>query len=243
MIRGLYNTIVDPKIRSEWRWRVLLKVRDWVMPSYRIQWPYISWWNDPWFNAYLEKFGMLSSANTERRWTLYQLAKLARSIPGDTAECGVMAGSGSYLICSALRRPHFMFDSFEGNSEPGPEDGDYNDAGTFACSMETARASLAEFKCLSFHKGWIPDRFKDVSDRRFCFVNIDVQLEQPTYDSLEFFYPRTNAGGVIAFDDYGLTTCPGARLAIDRFMRDKREHIIETSCGNAFLVKETCAQR
>jgi O-methyltransferase len=239
MIRGLYKAAVDPGVRSEWRWLVLRKVRDWVMPSYRIQWPYLDWWNDPWFNAYLDKFSMLSGANTDRRWMLYQLAKLARNVPGDTAECGVMAGSGSYLICSVLGRPHFMFDSFEGNSAPGAADGSYNLAGYLACAIETARANLSSFSNLSFHKGWIPDRFPDVADRRFCFVNIDVQLEQPTRDSLEFFYPRTNAGGLIVFDDYGFTTCPGARDVVDQFLKDKPEPIIETPCGNAFLIRST----
>ena len=36
-------------------------------------------------------------------------------------------------------------------------------------------------------KGWIPSRFEEVKDKNFSFVHIDVDLYQPTLDSLNFF--------------------------------------------------------
>jgi O-methyltransferase len=46
-----------------------------------------------------------------------------------------------------------------------------------------------------------------------------------------------NKGGIIAFDDYGFTHCVGARAAIDDFMADKDESVIELSTGAAFVIK------
>lgn len=236
MIRGIFNALTDKQVRRNWRWLALLRAGRLFLPRYRFQYPQMAWWDDPAFNAYLEKFGLMGSMNSDRRWVLHQLTKLAASVPGDTAECGVFNGSSSYLICQALDRPHFMFDSFEGLSQPSYADSEFAAKNSLACSLETAQHNLAGFPKAVFYKGWIPERFPEVRDHRFCFVHIDVQLAQPTRDSLEFFYPRLNPGGLIVFDDYGFTTCPGARQAIDKFMSDKPERIIELSGGSAFLI-------
>jgi hypothetical protein len=61
-------------------------------------------------------------------------------------------------------------------------------------------------------------------------------LYQPTLDSVVFFYPRMNRGGLMLFDDYGFATCPGARRAIDEFFTDKPEPIIDLPTGQAFVL-------
>ena len=38
--------------------------------------------------------------------------------------------------------------------------------------------------------GWIPDRFVEVKNKKFSFINIDVDIYEPTKKSLEFFFPR-----------------------------------------------------
>jgi O-methyltransferase len=238
MIRGIWNVLTDSKVRPEWRWRILTRLTRWLMPHYRLLWPQMAWWQDQEFNSFLRRFHEFGGHNSDRRWTVHQLAKLARKIPGDTAECGVLEGSSSYLICRTLPdRNHFMFDSFEGCSGPSGLDNGYFDEHALACGEDVVKENLKEFPNAVCMKGWIPDRFPEVEDRRFSFVHIDVQQEQPTVDSLAFFYPRMNAGGIIIFDDYGFTTCPGARHGIDTFMADKSEPIIELPIGCAFIVK------
>jgi O-methyltransferase len=208
------------------------------MPGYRLLWPQMAWWQDEEFNAFLRRFHEYGGYNSDRRWTVHQLAKLAQKIPGDTAECGVLEGSSSYLIARAFPdRSHFMFDSFEGCSAPSGNDNGFFVERILACSDDVVRENLKEFPNAHCMKGWIPDRFPEVEGRRFAFVHIDVQQEQPTVDSLAFFYPRMNSGGIIIFDDYGFTTCPGARHGIDRFMASKPEPIIELPIGCAFMVK------
>jgi hypothetical protein len=98
-------------------------------------------------------------------------------------------------------------------------------------------AELGLRDAVECYPGWIPDRFPEVDDRCFSFVHIDVDLYQPTLDSLEFFYPRLSTGGIIVLDDYGFGTCPGATAAVDSFMRDKAEPIVNLSAGGAFLMK------
>lgn len=239
MIRGLFNLLKHRSLRKEWRFLALVKTSRWLMPDYHLAWPQIGWWYDEAFNNYLKRFGEFSGFNSDRRWMIGQLTKLARHVPGDTAECGVLAGSSSYLICQAFRdRMHFVFDSFEGLSKPGSFDGNCWQERHLTCDLKTAQENLRDCPNVSFHKGWIPERFSDVKSRRFCFVHIDVQLYEPTRDSLQFFYPRMSDGGVIVCDDYGFTTCPGATRAVDEFLRDKPEQVIGLSCGSAFFIKQ-----
>ena len=55
-----------------------------------------------------------------------------------------------------------------------------------------------------FHPGWIPDKFADVGEKKFCFVHIDVDLYEPTRDALALFGQRLAPGGILICDDSAL---------------------------------------
>ena len=164
---------------------------------------------------------------------LHQLLKLVRDVPGETAECGAFLGASSWLICE-LGRTHHIFDSFDGLSAPDAVDGEYWQKGVLSAPETAVLKNLAPHKPV-LHKGWIPDRFADVADRRFAAVHVDVDLHRPTKDSIEFFYPRLNPGGLFVCDDYGFTTCPGATKAVDGFMADKPAAVVSMDAGGFFL--------
>ena len=115
-------------------------------------------------------------------------------------EQGTNANRNRYIryyeeICEARGKgPHHAFDSYEGLSEPAEEDRVTHEdqldwhAGDMSASEELVRANLHEFPWVQYHRGWIPERFPEVADRQFCFVHVDVDLHQPTLDSLEFFF-------------------------------------------------------
>lgn len=213
-----------------------------LVPEYRFDWPQMAWWQDKQFNSYLERFGESDGMNSGRRWLLSQLLRLCAALPGDTAECGVYQGASSWLICQANRtRPgqpwHHLFDSFQGLSRPGVHDGSHWAEGNLACPLAVAQRNLAEFAQTRFYPGWIPERFAEVADQTFALVHIDVDLHEPTRLSLEFFYPRIQAGGILICDDYGFTTCPGATRAVDEFLSDKPEKMLAMPGGGGFLIK------
>jgi O-methyltransferase len=176
----------------------------------------------------------------DRKYTLDQLLRLTFEIDGDTAECGVYKGASSYLICRAIRpyaKRNHLFDSFQGLSAPTTVDGTYWQAGALRAGEQQVRENLREFENFVIHPGWIPQRFGDVADKRFSFVHIDVDLYEPTRDSVVFFYDRLSPGAVMLFDDYGFATCPGAKLAVDEFFRTRPERTVMLSTGQAFVVK------
>ena len=196
---------------------------------------------------------MLSSPNTkdfeplnhrslERKFALNQLAGLVNDVPGDMAECGVFKGQSAALLCRRIsadgsnRRVH-LFNSFQGLSQPGVRDGDGWSAYQLACDLAVVQENLAAFDFVEFHPGWIPSRFAEVEGVEFSLVHIDVDLYEPTKASLEFFYPRLAAKGLMVFDDYGSSKCPGAKLAVDEFFADKQEPLVHLPTGQAFMIK------
>ena len=158
---------------------------------------------------------------------------------GDIAECGVFKGSSALLMFEGIthkeKRMH-LFDSFEGLSVPEVIDGNYWTSGDLSVCEKVVRSRLPDSERILYYKGWIPDKFELVLDVKFSFTHLDVDLYQPTHDSLVFFYPRMVRGGVILCDDYGFDSCPGARKAFDDFFIDKEE-IIQVPTGQAFIIK------
>ena len=213
-----------------------------VVPGYRFTWPQLEWFGASRLNQVLDRFGEQHGFNAHRRLAIEQLMRLTSGVLGDTAECGVYKGCGSYLILkmnqgASTTRMHHIFDSFEGLSEPKAEDGKDWSANALAIDDQVVRQNLREFSEFRTYKGWIPARFAEVADRTFSFVHIDVDLYDPTRHSIEFFYPRLNHGAILICDDYGFLTCPGATGAVDEFLLDKPEKMVLLSGGGGFFVK------
>jgi O-methyltransferase len=178
----------------------------------------------------------------DRKYSLEQLLGLTAHLDADLAECGTYRGASAFLMCRATRgtrRTVHLFDSFEGLSAPGDADGSYWHQGALSVPEDSLHESLSGFDNYRTYRGWIPERFDEVAGLRFGFVHIDVDLYQPTLDSLEFFYPRAVAGAVILMDDYGFRSCPGARRAADEFFSRRPERIVRLPTGQAFVQKLT----
>jgi len=196
-----------------------------------------------------------SAVPLRRRPRLQELAAqlaLTRGVAGDVAECGCFRGLSSHLMCQTLRAErrafdgggYHVFDSFQGLSEPMPEDAIPEDdpdaaslrantgAGQFRAPLELVQSNLREFPRITFHPGWIPYSFYGLAERRYRFVHVDVDLYDPTADALNYFYDRILPGGAILSDDYGW---PGARLAFSEFAAARGLPIEVTPHNQAIL--------
>ena len=199
-------------------------------------------WQNERFLAIYSKLAGGNFRAFERKHTVYHLVRSLAAIDGHIAECGTFNGSTAYFMALAgedigHQRPMHLFDSFEGLSAPAPEDGSFWSAGSLASPEDVARENLARFPDVSFYRGWIPGRFGEVADRSFAFVHIDVDLHAPTRDSIAFFYPRIEPGGILLCDDYGSVVCPGATKAMDDYFRDRPEHVIHLPTMQGFVIK------
>lgn len=161
------------------------------------KWPQLDWFTNPAIVEFYEAFPQERKGfNMDRRWNVLQFLLLIEGLPGDTAECGAFEGATSWLILrhapdapAGGRHRHHVFDSFEGCSQPGAHDHPTHfHKGILACSVEEVRKTLGAYAAQTrYYKGWIPSRFDAVADRTFAFVHVDVDLYEPTRDSIEFF--------------------------------------------------------
>lgn len=172
------------------------------------------------------------------------------SLPGEIAECGCAKGLSTYLIASYLQKfdPTFkgagfhVFDSFAGLSSPTPKDLEgatgtarsHMERGRFAFSLAHVQQNLSDFPLIQYHPGWIPERFADVERSRFRFLNLDVDLYEPTRDALTFFFPRLVSGGIIVVDDFNW---PGCRTAVEESAANYRFSYTLTANNQAVVVK------
>ena len=177
---------------------------------------------------------MVPLRRRERFYCLVRLLSEISHLDGLVAECGCFRGLSSYVLCRSIKRAdsgfdgwgYRIFDSFAGLSVPGPEDAYDPSApgaarhelmmqpGAFAAALEVVKEALAAFPRIEYFPGWMPEAFPDEPDARYRFVHLDVDLYQPTRDSLDYFYPRLVPGGRIVCDDYNW---PGGRMAVEEF--------------------------
>lgn len=207
----------------------------------------------------LKRAQVESSDNLAKQCRLYSLQEnlefvLSRRVPGDVAECGCWKGHSSYIISTVLSDHKFsgtfhIFDSFEGGlSKKDQEDSNLRvslsetelaaESARFASTEDEVRKTLSDYDFVRLYKGWIPVRFPEVQDREFMFVHVDVDLYQPTLDSMSFFYPRLSDNGCIVIDDYGCSAFPGARKAVDRYLSEHNCRMFyEVPMGGCFIIK------
>ncbi|MGB7992143.1 TylF/MycF/NovP-related O-methyltransferase [Methanoregula sp.] len=170
-------------------------------------------------------------------YQIYMAAKITEKVPGDIAEVGVYKGGSAKIICSAKgKRALHLFDTFAGLPQVDEVDAVWPFyKGKFAASYDEVKTYLAQEKNVFLYKGIFPDTSGPVEDKKFSFVNLDVDTYNSTKQCLEFFYPRMNSGGVIVSHDY--LTAPGVRKAVDEYFADKPEPVVETAASQCIVVK------
>jgi hypothetical protein len=161
-------------------------------------------------------------------------------IPGDFVECGVWRGGSSMAAALALKafgdtsRTLYLYDTFEGMSEPTDKDkladgtsasailaGDQKGTG-FWCyaSLEDVTANLRstgypEDK-LVFVKGRVEDTIPARIPEKMAILRLDTDWYESTAHELLHLYPRLTRHGVLIIDDYG--HWQGARTAVDEYL-------------------------
>ena len=118
----------------------------------------------------------------------------------------------------------YLLDTFEGFSEKDfdkeKEVGGANakKSDFFYTSLEFVKTQMPFLEKCHFVKGYFPETVTQIPpNENFKFVNIDVDLYQPIFAGLEWFYPRLVKGGVILIHDYFHPFYTGAKKAVDEF--------------------------
>lgn len=178
----------------------------------------------------------------------YLLFKKTIDVPGDIVECGVFKGA-SFSRFSMFRKLHGIedkkligFDAFgkfpkTDNTEDFKLMDEFIDIdGAEGITMDQLKLALKEKNChqnVDLFKGdicqTVPEYIKERPDLKISFLNLDVDVYEPSITALEHLYPRLSKGGVLILDDYN--EFPGETRAINDYFRDKNVTICESEIG------------
>lgn len=149
-----------------------------------------------------------------------------RGTKGALAELGVYRGGTSVMMNAwSPDRILYLMDTFEGFDNRDLEverDREYSTG-----KMEFKETSVDSVLAIMPHpqkckivKGFFPDSAVDISDT-FAFAMIDVDLFQPIYEGLKWFWPKMVSGGTIMVHDFGTEKFKGARVAVRKFSEEE----------------------
>ncbi|MEE8544600.1 MAG: TylF/MycF/NovP-related O-methyltransferase [Alphaproteobacteria bacterium] len=173
------------------------------------------------------------------------------SVPGDVVECGVWRGGSMMAAARVLmdegdrERRLVLYDTFEGMTEPGPEDLSASGKPALRSYKKRlrrgqggwARAGLDEVKAnligtgyppqrLRFVKGPVEQTLPDEAAGAIALLRLDTDWYQSTRVELEHLFPRLSKGGVLMIDDYGRWM--GQRQAVDEYLEAHQVPILLT---------------
>lgn len=159
----------------------------------------------------------------------FQAIEAANRLPaGDYIELGSHRGYSLRVIHRFMdpTQTLFSFDTFEGFHERdiAVEHLHYDAPWTKGNFAPTSVERIARYvgdgtrpANLTIIKGWFPDSFRGLENRRWRFAHIDFDLYQPIKAALETIWQPLLPGGVIMVHDYGSHGFPAARKAVDEF--------------------------
>jgi hypothetical protein len=170
-------------------------------------------------------------------YMVYSVARAQSTMEGAMAEVGTYQGASAKLICEAKGNAEFhVFDTFCGLVDASENDPLFRQS-DYASSEKSVRQYLSQYPNVHIHKGFFPAATGDVvRDKKFSFVNLDVDTYASTRDSLEFFYPRLLPGGILMSHDYA--QAEGVRKAFDEVLGSKPESIIELPESQCMFIKQ-----
>jgi O-methyltransferase len=124
-----------------------------------------------------------------------------RGIGGSVAEAGVFRGDFAQHINAMFPdRTLYLFDTFEGlpewdvTKEPLPSAASAGNYGF--TSVDVVMNKLSHPEKAVIRKGYFPESAMSIDDT-FCFVNLDLDLCLPTYESLKYFWGKMAKVGVM----------------------------------------------
>lgn len=168
---------------------------------------------------------------------------VAADIPGDFAECGVWRGGSVLAMILTLQdlgitdRHIYLYDTFEGMTEPGDADVSPHDPparATWREAQATGRRPWSELfdptlfneddvrrtvlesgypaERLHLVRGPVEETLPAFAPDRLALLRLDTDWYESTRHEMTHLYPRLTAGGILIIDDWG--HWDGARRAV-----------------------------
>ena len=201
------------------------------VPSYLIPSAHklIDFRQDPAFNRVAGKIRSerRTTLGMNRLLTLWQAVRNTATLDGIVVEIGSYRGGSAKFLAESFRSFNaqvniHIFDTFAGHAEiaivgvdAGHAQSDFSDT-----SATAVGEYLKEFGEITLHQGYFEDNQDHIANERIRLMHLDVDIYRSAGNALRFAWPRLVENGIIVVDDYGFTSCPGLKQAVDEFLEE-----------------------
>ena len=200
----------------------------------------------------IRKVEPYTMTSPERLFGLIEAVKYisTNNIEGDIVECGVWKGGSMLAIADTLsslkvhNRGLYLYDTFEGMSEPSDEDVSFdnqkakqllnsdndkeNNLVWAYSGLDNVKKtmSLSNYPSDQVHyiKGKVEDTIPTVIPEKIALLRLDTDWYESTKHELIHLFPRLSSKGVLIIDDYGFWK--GARKAVDEYISENKIQIL-----------------
>jgi predicted O-methyltransferase YrrM len=165
-------------------------------------------------------------------------------VPGAVVECGTWRGGSTMAMALTLLRlgdrdrEIWVYDTFEGMTEPGEADvspivgparetwlaAGGREGGSSWChaDIREVQANLAstglDMARVRLVRGPVESTIPESMPDRIAVLRLDTDWYESTRHELRHLFPRLERGGLLVVDDYG--HWEGARRAVDEYLRE-----------------------
>jgi hypothetical protein len=188
--------------------------------------------------------------SVDRMYALRQAVRyvVANRVAGDIVECGVWRGGSAMMAALTLQaepddgRLVWLYDTFEGMTEPGPLDvrrhDNFNASANWGeiagdrtldmfaySSFDEVRANMTaagvKQASLKYVVGRVEETIPSVVPSSISILRLDTDWYESTRHELEHLWPLLSPGGVLIVDDYGYFA--GSQRAVDEFFEGRED--------------------
>ncbi len=198
------------------------------------------------FSEILKACKPFTMTSEERLYSLYKAAEYVskNNITGDIVECGVWRGGSTMCALLSLTKQNdltrkvFLYDTYEGMSEPTEKDADHSGKNAQQLLNQSEKTTEDIMWCYApiddvkknisstqypiekvvFVKGKVEETIPQTVPDKIAILRLDTDWYESTYHELTHLYPKLVSGGVLIIDDYG--HWKGAREAVDQYFKE-----------------------
>ncbi len=182
------------------------------------------------------------------------------NISGSFVECGVWRGGSMMAAMLTLKslkkidRKFYLFDTYEGMSEPTNLDVDYLDKDAKGLLNQSLKNKENNIWCYSpiedvkkniystnypaenvnFIKGKVENTIPKYCPERIALLRLDTDWYESTKHELEQLFPRLVKGGILIIDDYFFWK--GSKKAVDEYFKDKKNYFFHRIDNSGMLI-------
>lgn len=202
--------------------------------------------------AIVTKVRNYTMTSIERQIALIDATKyiVKNSILGDFVECGVWKGGSMMAVAYCLQslgeldRNLYLYDTFEGMTEPTDKDVSYSNIKASVLLSKSLKEDQSSIWCYSsldevksniestgydlskvfLVKGKIEETIPKYIPQKIALLRLDTDWYESTLHELRHLFPLLVSGGVLIIDDYG--HWQGCRQAVEEYIAENNVKIL-----------------